>query len=156
MLLRTLNNPDRLMAPIDEETFCHLRETFGDDVLARDLTYLTSIGLVQADAAIIGADGMVHFNRGCMGLTAAGVDYANVGTVGSELHAIEIKVHKQTLDQLENLINAANLGDREKHSLLQMVKEKGAETVVGKCVDIVFANAGIATQVLHHLADYVK
>ncbi|CRL45084.1 hypothetical protein SGGMMB4_02606 [Sodalis glossinidius str. 'morsitans'] len=73
MLLRTLNNPDRLMAPIDEETFDHLRETFGDDVLARDLTYLTSIGLVQADAAIIGADGMVHFNRGCMGLTAVGV-----------------------------------------------------------------------------------
>ncbi|WP_158302372.1 hypothetical protein [Sodalis glossinidius] len=68
-----------------------------------------------------------------------------MGTVGSEINAFEIKIHKQTLDQLENLINAANLGDREKHSLLQMVKEKGAEAVVGKCVDIVFANAAIAT-----------
>ncbi|BET97621.1 hypothetical protein TCT1_25420 [Xenorhabdus sp. TCT-1] len=47
---------------------------------------------------------------------------------------------------------AANLPESEKKTLLQLVKEKDAESVIGKCVDTLFANAGTVSQVLSELA----
>ncbi|WP_338885166.1 hypothetical protein [Xenorhabdus sp. TH1] len=127
----------------------------GWDQLAADTNYLMRIGLVEPKAVVFGIDGHYVFNTNCMALTAKGFDYANVDTIGSELNAVTIKIHKNTIEQIETIIMSANLPESEKKTLLQLVKEKGAESVVGKCVDTLFANAGAATQVLSELAKSV-
>ncbi|MDE9519794.1 hypothetical protein KKJ17_19310 [Xenorhabdus bovienii] len=157
MIIRTMNDREHLMRPISSEKFQYLIGELGEEKLAEDINYLQSIGLVQLGAVGIGAtdDEPYSFNLHKMALTAAGVDYANMDTIGNKINTVTIKIHKNTLEQIELIIMAANLPESEKKTLLQLVKEKGAEKVVGKCVDTLFANAGAATQVLSELAKSV-
>ncbi|MBE8598091.1 hypothetical protein [Xenorhabdus sp. BG5] len=154
MIIRTMNDREYLMTPISAEKFQFLIDELGEEKLAKDINYLQSIGLVQLGAVGIGAtdDEPYSFNLNKMALTAAGVDYANMDTIGNKVNVVTIKIHKNTLEQIEAIISSANLPESEKKTLLQLVKEKGAESVVGKCVDTLFANAGVATQVLSELA----
>lgn len=152
MILRALNNPDRPMQPISAEKFDFLKETIGSDQLALDLNYLIKIGLVKKGAVDFSVSNFRFFSPHLMALTAKGFDYANTDTIGSELNAVTIKIHKNTLEQLETIINNVNLPQSEKKTLLKLLKEKGAESVVGKCVDTLFANAGAITQILSELA----
>ncbi|WP_237388021.1 hypothetical protein [Xenorhabdus sp. Sc-CR9] len=157
MIIRTMNDREHLMRPISTEKFQYLIDELGEEKLAEDINYLQSIGLVQLGAVGIGTtdDEPYSFNLHKMALTAAGVDYANMDTIGNKINTVTIKIHKNTLEQIESIIMAANLPESEKKTLLQLVKEKGAEKVVGKCVDTLFANAGAATQVLSELAKSV-
>ncbi|WP_334467946.1 hypothetical protein [Arsenophonus sp. PmNCSU2021_1] len=152
MLIRELNNPDSPMQPISTEKFDFLEEKIGTNQLALDLNYLIEIGLVKKGAVVLGHNNYSLFYVEHMALTAKGFDYANTDTIGSELNAVTIKIHKNTLEQIETIIRSANLAEPEKQTLLKLVKEKGAESVVGKCVDTLFANAGTVTQVLSELA----
>ena len=81
-----------------------------------------------------------------MGLTADGVDCANADTLGNKLNVVNIKIHESTINNLEAMIRAVNLPDEDKKTLLDMVREKGAEAVVSRMVDYAFANASIATK----------
>lgn len=155
MILRALNNTDYLMSPISHDDLIRLCKELGEEVFARDLKYLEQIGLVQQGAVTFGANGHVVFNSSKIALTAKGVDYVNIDTIGSELDAVTIKIDKHTLEQIESIINAANLPETEKITLLKMVKEKGAEKVVSKCIDVLFSNAGSAAMVLSELAKRV-
>ncbi|MBC8946921.1 hypothetical protein [Xenorhabdus indica] len=154
MIIRTMNDRDHLMRPISAEKFQYLINELGEEKLAEDINYLQSIGLVQLGAVGIGTtdDELYSFNPHKMALTAAGVDYANMDTIGNKINTVTIKIHQNTLEQLEAIIKSANLPESEKKTLLQLVKEKGAESVVGKCVDTLFANAGTVSQVLSELA----
>ncbi|CDH26737.1 hypothetical protein [Xenorhabdus bovienii] len=154
MIIRTMNDREYLMSPISTEKFQSLINELGEEKLAKDLSYLQSIGLVQLGAVEIGTtdDEPYSFNLNKMALTAAGVDYANMDTIGNKINTVTIKIHQNTLEQIETIILSANLPESEKKTLLQLVKEKGAESVVGKCVDTLFANAGSVTQVLSELA----
>ncbi|UFK93508.1 hypothetical protein [Providencia rettgeri] len=144
MIIRMMNDRERLMQPISEEKFQELGETLGWDQLANDVRYLISVGLINYDAIRFGVDGGYGFNQAYMALTAAGVDYANMDTIGNQINTVTIKIHQNTIDNLEAMISSANIPDEDKKSLLSLVKEKGSEAVVGKLVDTVFANAGIA------------
>ncbi|MDX8000429.1 hypothetical protein FE394_14790 [Xenorhabdus sp. Reich] len=152
MIIRAMNDQNRLMRPVSEEKLQFLGEAFGWDQLADDINYLIKIGLVNHDAIRYGIDGGYSFDSGSMTLTAAGIDYANMDTIGNEINVVTIKIHKNTLEQIETIINTANIPDAEKKALLQLMKEKGAEVVIGKCIDIVFSNAGLAATVLSELA----
>ncbi|MDX7992598.1 hypothetical protein [Xenorhabdus littoralis] len=152
MIIRAMNDQNRLMRPVSEEKLQFLGEAFGWDQLADDINYLIKIGLVNHDAIRYGIDGGYSFDSGSMTLTAAGIDYANMDTIGNEINAVTIKIHKNTLEQIETIINTVNIPDAEKKALLQLMKEKGAEVVIGKCIDIVFSNAGLAATVLSELA----
>lgn len=154
MIIRTMNDREYLMRPISTEKFELLVKEFGEEKLAREVNYLQSIGLIQQGAIRFGVvdDEPYSFNLNKMALTAAGVDYANMDTIGNKINTITIKIHQNTLEQIETIIKSANLPESEKKTLLKLVKEKGAETVVGKCVDTLFANAGAVTQVLSELA----
>ncbi|MDR5616892.1 hypothetical protein [Arsenophonus sp.] len=156
MIIRALNNPDRPMQPITREQLNALADKLGLEQLAADTSYLIKIGLIEPNAASFSIDRQPFFNIGCMALTAKGFDYANTDTIGSELNAVTIKIHKNTLEQLETIINNVNLPQSEKKTLLKLIKEKGAESVVGKCVDTLFANAGAITQILSELAKSIS
>ncbi|WP_340611896.1 hypothetical protein [Xenorhabdus bharatensis] len=155
MIIRALNNPDRPLQPISDEKLNLLGDMLGWDQMADDTRYLMNIGLINPDAVGFSFDGRYTFRTDFMALTAKGFDYANVDTIGSELNAVTIKIHKNTLEQIETIIMSANLPESEKKTLLQLLKEKGAESVVGKCVDTLFANAGTVSQVLSELAKSV-
>ncbi|HGF6560324.1 TPA: hypothetical protein ACF2YT_001220 [Providencia alcalifaciens] len=144
MIIRMMNDRESLMQPISEEKFQELGETLGWDQLANDVRYLISVGLINHDAIRFGIDGGYGFNPDYMALTAAGIDYANMDTIGNQINTVTIKIHQNTIDNLEAMIRSANIPDEDKKSLLSLVKEKGSEAVVGKLVDTVFANAGIA------------
>ncbi len=152
MLIRELNIPDRPMQPISREKFEFLRKTLGENQLAIDLDYLISIGLVKKGAVVLGQNNNSLFYPHLMALTAKGYDYANIDTIGNDLNAVTIKIHKNTLEHIETIIKLANLPESEKKILLKLVKEKGAEAIVGKCVDTLFTNIGAVTQVLSELA----
>lgn len=77
--------------------------------MAADTRYLIKIGLIEPKAVSFSIDGQHLFNIDCMVLTAKGFDYANNDTIGSELNAVTIKIHKNTLEQLETIINNVNL-----------------------------------------------
>ncbi|WP_047681000.1 MULTISPECIES: hypothetical protein [Xenorhabdus] len=147
MIIRAMNDQDHLMQPISKEKLQFLGEAFGWDQLADDINYLIKIGLVNHDA-IHFDDGSYGFNPDAMALTAAGVEYVNMDTIDDE---ITIKIHKNTLEKIETIINRANLPNAEKKEILQLVKEKGVEVVIGKCVDILFVNTSLATAVLSEL-----
>lgn len=155
MILRALNNTDYLMSPISHDDRIRLCKELGEEVFARDLKYLEQIGLVQQGAVAFNLNGYVIFNSSKIALTAKGVNYVNIDTIGSELDAVTIKIDKHTLEQIESIINAANLPETEKITLLKMVKEKGAEKVVSKCIDVLFSNAGSAAMALSELAKRV-
>ncbi|EMC8779594.1 TPA: hypothetical protein U2M54_001103 [Providencia rettgeri] len=144
MIIRMMNDREKLMQPISDEVFQELVDKLGMDQLANDVRYLVNIGLINYDAIRFGIDGGYGFNTGSMSLTAAGVDYANMDTIGNQINTVTIKIHQNTIDNLEAMIRSANIPDEDKKSLLSLVKEKGSEAVVGKLVDTVFANAGIA------------
>ncbi|MFS1538857.1 MAG: hypothetical protein ACL7BU_09360 [Candidatus Phlomobacter fragariae] len=72
-----------------------------------------------------------------------------------ELNAIMIKIHKNIFEQIETIIKSANLPKSEKKTLLKLVK-KSVESVVRKCVDTLFVNAGAVTQLLSELAKSVS
>lgn len=152
MIIRALNNPDKPLQPISNEKFEFLKEMIGTDQLALDVNYLIEIGLIKKDAVVFGCEGHCFFSPHLMALTAKGYDYANIDTIGNDLNAVTIKIHKNTLEHIETIINKANLPESEKKTLLKLVKEKGAEAIVGKCVDTLFANASVVTQVLSELA----
>lgn len=144
MIIRMMNDRERLMQPISDEKFQELVDKLGMDQLANDVGYLVNIGLINHNAIRFGIGGGYGFNTGSMSLTAAGVDYANMDTVGNQINTVTIKIHQNTIDNLETMIRSANIPEEDKKSLLSLVREKGSEAVVGKLVDTVFANAGIA------------
>lgn len=148
MIIQALNNREFLMKPITQDKFNELLDEFGEDQLARELDYLQKRGLVQDGAVRIGVvdDEAYSFNIHKMGLTADGVDCANADTLGNKLNVVNIKIHESTINNLEAMIRAVNLPDEDKKTLLDMVKEKGAEAVVSRMVDYAFANASIATK----------
>lgn len=154
MIINELNNREFLMKPITQDKFNSLLAEFGEEQLATELNYLQSIGLVQRDAVRIGAtdDELYSFNINKMGLTAAGVDCANADTLGNKLNVVNIQIHQNTIDNLEAMIRAANITEEDKKSLLAIIKEKGAEAVVGRMVDYAFANAGIAAKLFYEAA----
>ncbi|MBG6243539.1 MAG: hypothetical protein EKE20_17875 [Candidatus Symbiopectobacterium sp. Dall1.0] len=136
------------MAPISSKKFDELTEKYGKETLAHDLKFLCDRGLVHPSAVVFGTDGGKTFNIGRIALTADGVDFANADSIGNELRVTTIKIHDSTLKNIENIIKSAELSNKQKASLLSLVKDKGAEAVVGKCVEMVFANAGLATAAL--------
>ncbi|WP_340616314.1 hypothetical protein [Xenorhabdus entomophaga] len=148
MIIRAMNDQNRLMQPISEEKLQFLGNTLGWDQLADDINYLIKIGLVNHDAILFDIDGGYDFNPEAMMLTSAGVDYVNTDIIGNEINTVTINIHKNTPEQIETIINAANLSDSEKKILLQLVKEKGTEFVVGKCVDTLFTHTDLAAAVL--------
>ncbi len=156
MIIRALNNPNRPMEPINREQLNTLADKLGWEQLAADTSYLMKIGLIEPKAVSFSIDRQPFFNIDYMALTAKGFDYANTDTIGSEVNAVTIKIHKNTLEQLETIINNTNLPQSEKKTLLKLLKEKGAESVVGKCVDTLFANAGVVTQILSELAKSIS
>ncbi len=77
-------------------------------------------------------------------MTATGYDVFRREGLTIKEDTVIIKIHQNTIDNLEAMIRSANIPDEDKKSLLSLVKEKGSEAVVGKLVDTIFANAGIA------------
>ncbi|MEX0447458.1 hypothetical protein [Xenorhabdus sp. SGI246] len=151
MIIRAMNDQNHLMQPISKEKFQFLGEAFGWDQLADDINYLIKVGLINHKAIYFDDDGSYGFNPDAMALTAAGVEYVNMDTIDDEINFMTIKVHKNTLEKIETIINRANFPNAEKQEILQLVKEKGIEAVVSKCVDILFVNTSLATAVLSEL-----
>lgn len=148
MIISAMNNPEYLMTPISQEKLDKLIDELGELKLGLDLKYLSDIGLVSPDWGGFSVSNNVFFNIRGMSLTQKGVDYANDNTIGSQLSAVTIQIHKNTLEQLETIIQSADISDNDKKNLLQILKEKGSETLVGKCVDTLFSNAGLVAATL--------
>ncbi|MDR0219619.1 MAG: hypothetical protein LBI71_12285 [Enterobacteriaceae bacterium] len=152
MIVRAMNNQSHPMQPVSKEKFQFLGDAFGWDQLADDINYLIKIGLINHYAMYFDPNGNHVFNVDSMSLTAAGVEYAMMDAKQSESTFSTIKIHSSTLEQVEALINVIALSDAEKKKLLQLVKKKGAKTVISKCIDTLFADTELATAVLSQTA----
>ncbi|WP_405468590.1 hypothetical protein ACGTI2_12400 [Morganella morganii] len=155
MIIRALNDTENLMQPVDDNTFTLLEKLIGEHHLVKDVAYLISAGLID-NRAIQGDMGGYYIEPHFLALTAAGFDYANIDTIGSQVKAVTIRIHQNTIEQLKSIIHAAGIPEGEKRTLLKLLREKGAEAVVSKCVDTMFSHAGAAALVLSELAKNIR
>ncbi|WP_426576859.1 hypothetical protein ACP179_21570 [Xenorhabdus stockiae] len=152
MIVRAMNDKNHVMKPISKEKLQFLGEAFGWDQLADDINYLVKVGLVNHFAIHFDDNGGYGFNPDSMALTAAGVDYANMDTIDDEMKSFTIKVHKNTLEQIETVIKTANIPDNEKKVILAFIREQGIETVLGKCLDTLLTKVDLATPLFSEVA----
>ncbi|MCC8367399.1 hypothetical protein J8V57_14160 [Xenorhabdus sp. PB61.4] len=152
MIVRAMNDKNHVMKPISKEKLQFLGEAFGWDQLADDINYLVKVGLVNHFAIHFDDNGGYGFNPDSMALTAAGVDYANMDTIDDEMKSFTIKVHKNTLEQIETVIKTANIPDNEKKVILEFIREQGIETVLGKCLDTLLTKVDLATPLFSEVA----
>ncbi|MCC8380764.1 MULTISPECIES: hypothetical protein [unclassified Xenorhabdus] len=153
MIVRAMNDKNHVMKPISKEKLQFLGEAFGWDQLADDINYLVKVGLVNHFAIHFDDNGGYGFNPDSMALTAAGVDYANMDTIDDEMKSFTIKVHKNTLEQIETVIKTANIPDNEKKVILEFIREQGIETVLGKCIDTLLTKVDLAMPLFSEVAN---
>lgn len=152
MILKTLNDSSIVCPPITQEKLDFLLENMSEDEFNNDLMYLQKISLIE-NCIIQGIDGRFSHDFSNLKLTADGFDYVNLETVGKDINSVTIKIHKNTLDNISNIIKSSNLKPEEKNKLLSIVKEKGAEKLVGYCFDTAISNAHIATEIFQRVCE---
>ena len=138
--------------PLPSGEYKRLREKYAYGDLISAVTYFIDEGMIPSNAC----------NGDCSGpflippnlrLTSTGFNFATNDPIGNEINSITVKLHSNTLQQLESIINASNLTEENKKTLLMKLKEKGGEHFITKCIDFGFSNIKIASEMF---LEYLK
>lgn len=151
-ILMALNNRDYPMKPISNSQLTELEIRIGEDELAYNINYLQNQGLIKDGAIEFLGVGKFGYILPKMAHTSKGFNYINEDSIGNELNSVTIKIHQDTINKLESMIRDASISDAEKTTLMHYIKEKGVESVIGKCIDILISNTGSVTKLLSDLA----
>ncbi|WP_109391288.1 hypothetical protein [Proteus cibi] len=151
-ILIALNNRNYPMKPISNSQLTELEIRIGKDTLACNINYLQDQGLIKDGAIQLSGTGKFVYILPKMALTSKGFDYINEDSIGNELNSVTIKIHQDTINKIESMIHDASISDAEKTTLIRYIKEKGVESVIGKCIDILISNTGSFTKLLSDLA----
>jgi hypothetical protein len=135
------------MRPLPEFELDILFDKYDEEELMAAIRYLIARGMIAPKALYETNDG-TFIDEDYLMLTAEGYDIATGDALGYEISAVTVKLHSNTLQQLDSIIKESNLKDDEKRKLLTQLKEKGAEHVLTRCIDLLLSNAKTAGLVL--------
>lgn len=138
--------------PLPPDEYKRLREKYGYGDLISAVTYFIGEGMIPSDARNSDFSGAFLIPSN-LRLTSRGFNYATNDAIGNEINSITVKLHSNTLQQLESIINASNLTEENKKTLLMKLKKKGGEYFITKCIDLGFSNVTIASQMF---LEYLK
>ena len=131
------------MQPLPESELDILYDKYDDEELLAAVRYLIAKGMIDPRAVYETNDG-VHIDPDCLTLTADGYDIATGDKLGYEISAVTVKLHSNTLQHLDSIIKSSNLKEEDKEKLLAELKEKGAEHILTRCIDLTLSNAKTA------------
>ena len=140
------------LGPLPRDEHKRLQEKYDYDDLVFAVEYFIQEGIIPQNALFRMHGGAV-LTRENLKLTSTGFNYATNDPIGNEINSITVKLHSNTLQQLESIINASNLTEENKKTLLMKLKEKGGEHFITKCIDFGFSNVTIASQMF---LEYLK
>lgn len=129
-----------------------LLEKYSDEELIPSLSYLRDQGMISSDVLYDNVEGtQIDFDS--LKLTANGYNFATGNALGREINTVTIRLDTNTIQHLEDIINATNLNKKDKQTLRTKLKEKGAEQFLTKCIDFALTNSKTAGIIL---LEYLK
>lgn len=131
------------MRPLPESELDILYDKYDEEELIAATRYLIAKRMINPDALREATDGAFIVSD-CLMLTADGYDIATGDALGYEISAVTVKLHSNTLQHLDSIIKASNLKEDEKQKLLAQLKEKGAEHILTRCIDLALSNTKTA------------
>jgi predicted solute-binding protein len=140
------------MRPLPKDEFDNLINKYEEAELVDAAKYLIKKGMLNPNAVSQTFD-ETSLSHHFLELTADGYDIATGDALGYEISAVTVKLHSNTLQQLDSIIKESNLKAEEKRKLLTQLKEKGAEYVLTRCIELLVSNAKAVGLVL---AQYLK
>ena len=140
------------LSPLPPDEYKRLQEKYAEDDLISAVAYFIEEGMIPSNALDSDFSGPFLI-RSNLRLTSTGFNYATNDPIGNEINSITVKLHSNTLQQLESIINASNLTEENKKTLLMKLKEKGGEHFITKCIDFGFSNIKIASEMF---LEYLK
>lgn len=136
-----------IMRPISDGDLDALIKKYGRDEIIDCLEYLVAKKMVQPNCLVKFLSGDKEIVSQAVALTADGYDIATDDELGYKISSVNIRIHSNTLNQLADMINSSGLKAEEKQTLLSKIKEKGADHVIGRCIDLAFSSAPTATAI---------
>ncbi|MEI9532970.1 MULTISPECIES: YjcQ family protein [Morganellaceae] len=115
----------------EQQALNDFAEKFGSmDYLVANLQYLKGHGLIDTDfQSYIG--GHVEVNTHKTKITSKGIDFLREdGGLSSVLNIQIIKIHSDTLSQLESFIIGSNMPEAEKMGLIAKLRELPASAII--------------------------
>lgn len=138
--------------PLPSDEFESLEKKYDNIYLASAVEYFIKKGMIPQNALYSTPNGPILM-RNNLKLTSTDFNYANNNPIGNEINLITVILHSNTLQQLESIINASNLTEENKKTLLMKLKENGGEYFITKCIDFGFSNVKIASEMF---LEYLK
>ncbi len=132
---------------IDAEAYNTLIKKYTHDVLLTNTEYLVSLGLMHHNAIMRSLSGS-RVSPAFFQITGEGMTFISENSIGSDLQVQTIKIHQDTIDNLETLIKFSGLPEKEKETLLTKLKEHGAKELLSKGIDYTMANGPAITAML--------
>lgn len=125
---------------IDLYSYKTLLNSYNEDVLLSNAIYLADNGLIHHKAITRTMSGS-HISLGLFQITSEGMTYISEDSIGADLQIQTIKIHQDTIDNLETLIKFSGLPEKEKETLLTKLKEHGAKELLSKGIDHMMASS---------------
>lgn len=131
------------MRPLPESELDALCEKYDEEELFAAVQFLIAKGMIDPRAVYELNDGF-HIDPDRLMLTADGYDIAAGDKLGYKISGVTVKLHGNTLQHLDSIIKSSNLKEEDKEKLLAELKEKGAEHILTRCIDLTLSNAKTA------------
>ncbi len=138
-----------LPAPTDINAFTQQAENY--DKLVVNLSYLRDHGLIECDF-VRALDHSIFINWSVTRISKDGFDFlASDGGLGAILNVVTVKIHQESLAQVEDFLSRALLNPQDKNKYAARLKELPADATKHlflKLLDLGLANAPAALQLI--------
>lgn len=139
ILTACYKQPNHILSETERMGFTEL---LGIETYVNHINYLYETGLISETGFSISIDNVVSFNDQAQ-ITSKGIDYLEgENSLGHELNITTVKLHPQTIADLESIIRYSNLPPEEKEGLLKELAKHGAKDMVTKSVEYAMSNGG--------------
>ena len=127
---------------LSDDEIIDLAHTMGEAKLVNYFNYLYENHLISDKNFSKSIDGHYSFYSRAK-ITARGIDFLDgESSLGHELNVTTVKLHPQTITDLEAIIKYSNLPPEEKEGLLKELAKHGAKDMVTKSVEYAMTNGG--------------
>ena len=131
------------MRPLPESELDTLYDKYDEEELFAAMQFLIARGMMDPRAVYETNDGF-YIDPDRLMLTAEGYENAAGDKLGYKISGVTVKLHSNTLQHLDSIIKSSNLKEEDKEKLLAELKEKGAEHILTRCIDLTLSNAKTA------------
>ena len=120
------------MQALPESEIDALLEKYSEEELIPSISYLSEQGMIPTTALDDRTIAGTEIDYDSLKLTAKGYNFATGNALGQELNTVTIRLDTNTIQHLEDIINATNLNKKDKQTLRTKLKEKRSRTFSNK------------------------